>query len=286
MSEDLGRTTPEGPDMQDADALTHALDQLLEPLVELMLRGGIPHKAFAEVAKRVYVRVVEREGGIEGRKQTVSRMSVLTGLTRKEVSRVLQEAERPSMQTAERYSRASRVVAGWLRDERFLEAGAPAVLPVDDGSERSFAELVRAFGGDVPSRAMLDELERAGTVAVEGEVVRLVERGYLPKRGEADKLQILGSDVAGLIGTIRRNLDAAPDDAWFQRKVFADNLSVAALPALRRLTAEQGQSLLETLAAWMAEHDCDEHPELEGPSGGRAGIGIYYFEETPEDEPS
>ena len=269
--------------MDDTAALAQALDRLLEPLVEVLLRGGMPHKAFAELAKRVYVRVAENEGGIEGRKQTTSRIAVLTGLTRKEVGQ-LRKLEAPqATDAAMRYSRASRVVAGWLRDERFLRDGEPAVLPLE-GEGASFATLVKEFSGDVPTRAMLDELVRTNTVAVEDDHVRLLERGYLPRRGEAEKLQILGSDVAGLIGTIGRNLDADADDAWFQRKVFGDNLAVPALGALRALSAEKGQALLEEIAAWMADHDLDEHPELDGPGGGRAGIGIYYFEEPRAEE--
>ena len=271
--------------MHDTTALAQALDRLLDPLVEVLLRGGMPHKAFSEVAKRAYVRVAEREGGVGGRKQSTSRMAVRTGLTRKEISRLRKLPALQAEETSARYSRASRVVAGWLRDERFLADGEPAVLPLD-GDDVSFATLVREFSGDVPARAMLDELMAAGTVERDGDTVRLVERGYLPRRGEAEKLQILGSDVAGLVSTIRRNLDSEPDEAWYQRKVFADNLSVPALPRLRALTAEKGQALLEQLAAWMAEHDLDEHPELEGPGGGRAGIGIYYFEEESEETPS
>ena len=272
--------------MDDTAALAQALDRLLEPLVEVLLRGGMPHKAFAELAKRVYVRVAEREGGVDGRKQTTSRIAVLTGLTRKEVGQLRKLPAPQPTETAQRYNRASRVVAGWLRDERFLADGEPAVLPLE-GEGVSFATLVREFSGDVPTRAMLDELLRTNTVALEGEQVTLLERGYLPRRGEADKLQILGTDVAGLIATIRRNLDTETDDeAWYQRKVFADNLAVPALPALRALTAEKGQALLEQLAAWMAEHDLDEHPDLDGPGGGRAGIGIYYFEDVSEETPS
>ena len=73
--------------MSENDALIEALDRLLEPLVQILVRNGVPHAAFGEIAKRAYVRVAEREKGIDGRKQTVSRMSVLTGLTRKEISR-------------------------------------------------------------------------------------------------------------------------------------------------------------------------------------------------------
>lgn len=271
--------------MDDTAALAQALDRLLEPLVEVLLRGGMPHKAFAELAKRVYVRVAENEGGVEGRKQTTSRIAVLTGLTRKEVGQLRKLDAPQATDAAMRYNRASRVVAGWLRDERFLREGEPARLPLE-GDDASFGTLVKEYSGDVPTRAMLDELVRTNTVAVEDDHVRLLERGYLPRRGEAEKLQILGTDVAGLITTIRRNLDQEVGEAWFQRKVFGDNLSVPALPALRALTAAKGQALLEELAAWMADHDLDEHPDLDGPGGGRAGIGIYYFEDESKETTS
>ncbi len=265
--------------MQDAAALTSALDRLLEPLVEVLLRGGVAHRAFAEMAKRAYVRVAEREGGVAGRKQSASRIAVRTGLTRKDVSRVRALPPFEPEQASGRYNRAARVITGWIRDERFQEGGEPAPLAFDSG-DASFSVLVKDYSGDVPPRAVLDELERVRAVVRDDDGrVRLVERGYLPRRGEADKLQILGTDVAGLIGTIRHNLDADADETLFQRKVFYDNLSADALPKLRDLTADQGQALLEQLDTWMAAHDHEVHPELEGPAGRRAGIGIYYFEE-------
>ena len=98
--------------MDDTDALAQALDRLLDPLVEILLRGGLPHRAFAEVAKRAFVRVAEREGGVSGRKQSTSRIALRTGLTRKEVGRLRKLPELRAEETAARYSRASRVVAG------------------------------------------------------------------------------------------------------------------------------------------------------------------------------
>ena len=137
---------------------------------------------------------------------------------------------------------------------------------------------------------MLDELERVEAVRRDGdERIHLVERAYLPRVGEADKLQILGTDVAGLISTIRHNLDAAPADARFQRKVFYDQLPPGCLPELRALVAEQGQALLERLNEWMAARDYELNPPADGAVPdelGRAGIGIYYFEEKDNEEPS
>lgn len=266
--------------MQETGALASALHGLLEPLVRLLLRNGMSHGAFADIAKRVYVRVAEDEERIAGRKQTVSRMSVLTGLTRKEIARLRKEPDELDLDTTARHHRAARVVTGWLRDERFRDGqGEPRPLAFDGGGD-DFTELVKSFSGDVPPRAVLDELERVGAVLTDEEGrVHLVERGYLPRKGEAEKLQILGSDVAGLVRTIRHNLDAAAEERFFQRKVYYDNLQADCLPDLRDLSAERGQQLLELLDRWMSERDLDANPQAEGPGGKRAGIGVYYFEE-------
>jgi hypothetical protein len=240
----------------------------------------MPHGAFAEIAKRIYVQVAEDEERIAGRKQTVSRMSVLTGLTRKEIARLRKEPDDFEQDTTARHHRAARVITGWIRDERFHAAdGEPRALAFD-GEGDTFTSLAKAFSGDVPPRAVLDELLRVGAVreSADGDV-ELLERGYLPRKGEAEKLQILGTDVAGLVRTIRHNLDAADEERFFQRKVYYDNLQLQCLPALRDLSADRGQELLELLDRWMSEHDLDANPMAEGPGGKRAGIGIYYFEE-------
>jgi hypothetical protein len=269
------------------DALTPAIERLLEPLVQLMMRNGLAHGAFSEIAKRVYVRVAREEGRIAGRKQTISRMSILTGLTRKDVARLSKPAEDMHPHDSAGYNRAARVITGWIRDERFTdEQGEPRPLEID-GDGDDFSELVRAFSGDMPPRAVLDELERVGAVERDGDGrVTLEVRAYLPRSGEAEKLGILGADVAGLISTIRHNLDDQDQDPYFQRKVFYDNLPQDCLSELKDLTAKHGQELLERLDRWMAEHDLDANPQPGATGGGRAGIGVYYFQENDEESES
>ena len=45
--------------MSDPDALVEALHRLLEPLAEILIRNGVPHAAFAEVAKQAEARLLE-----------------------------------------------------------------------------------------------------------------------------------------------------------------------------------------------------------------------------------
>src|SRR5512140_1048053 len=184
-------------------ALSAAVASLLRPLVRLLLRNGIPYRTFSDIAKRVYVDVAMEEFGIPGRKQSKSRVSILTGLSRKEVLRVRRLPSQDDLGAADMYNRAARVIGGWVRDPRFHpESGHPKDLPFD-GDASCFRELVKRYSGDAPARAVLDELLRVGAVerTPEGKI-RLVERSYIPKTGGIEKIGILGVDTSDLIATI------------------------------------------------------------------------------------
>ncbi len=255
-----------------------AVVKLLRPLVRILLRNGVPYGAFADLAKKVYVDVASKEFGIAGKKQTDSRISVITGLNRKEVHRVKTLTEPYDESVNERYHRGARVISAWVRHQQFLNASAqPADLPLE-GEGASFSTLVKNFSGDMPVRAVLDELLRVNCVErLENGRIRLLTRAYLPGTEEGDKIGILGNDVRDLIATIDHNL-VMHNGPFFQRKVEYDNVPEEFVEKLRTLSAKQGQDLLETLDQWLARHDRDTNPDLKGTGRKRVGLGIYYFE--------
>ncbi len=265
--------------------LSRALQKLLRPLVRILLRNGISYRTFAEISKWVYVDVATKEFQIPHRKQSASRVAVLTGLTRKEVQRLGRVSRLADRESEERYNRAARVIAGWRREREFLDAETrPAPLPMI-GETGSFSALVRRFSGDMPARAVRDELERIGAVRkLDDGRVELLARAYIAKTSETDKLHILGTDVSYLITTIDHNLRPDRMEPWFQRKVAYDNLPDQALPKFRKLSARKAQTLLEYLDQWLAQRDRDTQPEVVGEGRNRAGVGIYYFEEPYEEE--
>ena len=263
--------------------------RLLRPLFRLLLRHQVPFGAFEELAKRAYVEVALNDFGIPGKKPSISRASILSGLTRKEVQRLLATADDAAASDAldsERYNRAARVLTGWIRDGQYLDAkGQPKALSVD--GDDGFAALVRRHSGDMPARAVLDELERVGAVRRRDDgLIELLARAYVPRSSEADKLAILGSDVADLIDTIGHNLDVGETDPRFQRKVMYQSIPVSALPAFRKRSAANAQALLEKFDQWLAEHDVANPPGHPGAQRARVGVGIYYFEEGAAPAPS
>ena len=260
--------------------LSAAVIRMLRPLVRILLRNGVSYKTFSDLAKWVYVDVASKEFGIKGRKQSTSRVSVVTGLSRKEVMRVRKLTRPDDSASAEKYNRAARVIAAWRRADDFLDTeGKPAPLPMT-GPGATFSELVRNFSGDIPVRAILDELIHIGAVKQrEDGTVCLLTRAYIPKSSEAGKLHILGTDVGHLISTIDHNLKPDPTGPYFQRKVAYDNLPDEILPEFRKLSAKKSQKLLENLDQLLTQHDRDVTPTVKGTGRNRAGLGIYYFEE-------
>ena len=85
-------------------ALRSALEQLLRPLCRLLLRHSVSFSAFADMAKRVYVDVALKDFSLPGKKPTTSRVAVLSGLTRKEVHRILADPVLDGAEGFERYT--------------------------------------------------------------------------------------------------------------------------------------------------------------------------------------
>ena len=264
--------------------LYQAIYRILQPLMRLLLRNDIAFGEFSELAKHAYVDVAEEEFSQPEKKATTSKIAIMTGLTRKEVAR-LRKLPSVEMGDTSRYNRSVRVISGWRGDPQFTDSkGMPMELALH-GEKSSFESLVARYSGDMPVRAMLDELKRINAAEqTDDGCVRLLTRAYIPHGDDEEKLAILGTDVGLLIDTIDNNLNPESQSLRFQRKVAYDNLPQEALPEFKKLVDADGQNLLEEFNKWLATRDRDLNPEVEGSGRMRAGVGIYYFEEPVSTE--
>lgn len=262
--------------------IAESLFNIMRPLIRILLRNGVTYRAFTEAAKTVYVEVASVEFGIPGRKQTDSRISVITGLSRKEVKRVKSMPVTDESQNLARYNRASRVISGWTQDKDFMDAqGNPLDLPLDD-SPNSFGELVRRYSGDAPPRAVLDELEQVGAAQrMENGTLCLLTRGYIPQTDSPERLGIFGISVSDLLNSINHNLQDETSKPFFQRIVANDRIPAELTDDFKHLTRRYCQQFLEKLDVWLAENEHREPPA--GVDLRRIGVGIYYFERSGND---
>ncbi|HSN18171.1 MAG TPA: DUF6502 family protein [Gammaproteobacteria bacterium] len=190
-------------------ALVNLMVRTLRPIARIALRHCMSCLEFEDVARWVFVDVALNDPALSlGRrgKQFKSRAAILTGLSRKEVMRLARMPAPGEKGEVISRNRAARVVAGWMLPPFVDGRGAPRVLPIK-GNGESFLHLVRRCGGDVPYRAIMDELLESGVVErVNGKGLRLKSRGRLVPRGSHESLQKAGDGLDGLLAQIEKHL--------------------------------------------------------------------------------
>ena len=160
----------------------------LRPFARVLLRCGISYRQFAELAKRAFIEEALAERGSRGRKANTSRVSVRTGVSRKEVARFrAMIAENSGRSDTDRVGlahfsgHAARVLQVWHSDARFIgQTGQPMDL-LYSGEGDTFVSLLRIAGGDVPPGAVRAELLGAGAIVeLESGMLRVLKRHFVP----------------------------------------------------------------------------------------------------------
>src|SRR6478752_7286262 len=146
-------------------ALVQALRHALRPLVRLMLSRGVTFTYASELLKSLFVEVGDRDFRIDDKKSTDSRVSLVSGVHRKEVSRLRQAMESGEEAVPAVVSIGAQVVARWMGAPEYLDGdGAQLALArfASEGGDRSFEALVARVNRDIRPRVVLDEWLRLG----------------------------------------------------------------------------------------------------------------------------
>jgi hypothetical protein len=274
--------------MRDVDErLIWAAANTLRPLVKRMLANGIPFGRLEARLRELFVEVADSDLVLPDRRQTDSRVSLVTGINRKEVRRI--RAAEPSTPGPRSFAmnHATSLISRWLTDPQMAEhRGAHArPLPYQAARGPSFMKLARKVTADLAPRVLLDELLRSGAVAQRSDgLLVLAGDAYVPKREAAEKLQILGEDPPELIETILRNIFSEGPDLLLQRKVYYDNLGAHAAKQIRSAVRREGERFVRRMNQLLAQHDRDRNPKAAGGERYYAGVGVYFFETTPRPE--
>lgn len=187
-------------------------EAVLRPVIRIVLRYGVSTPEFSQIARKLFVDIAMNEPEFRiprRRRQYKSRVALLTALSRKEVLRLLdarRPADDPELQQS---NRAARVLNGWLNDERYLDAkGRPLPLPfrAPDG-KRSFSELVCEYSGDIPPRAVLDDLVSTETCVTTGDDdIRVARNHYVVKAFDADAMTAAAMNATSYLARIDTQL--------------------------------------------------------------------------------
>lgn len=271
-----------------ATAVQGALTHVLRPLVRLMLAHGITYPALTEVLKGLFVEVAGREFTIAGKAQTDSRISLLSGVHRKDVRRLRENPPTSSEETHNEVSLGSQIVAEWIGAPEFTDKRKhPLPLPrlARSASGVSFESLVESVSKDIRPRAVLDEWLRLGIVHIdESDRVCLNQEAFVPEKGFAEKAVYLGHNLHDHAAAAVQNvLGGAP--AFLERSVHYDALSASSITELAALSEKAGmEAVLEVNRRAMK---LDRRDTQQKTAGKRMTFGIYFFaEDFTEDKTS
>ena len=272
------QTVPSAPLPGDPrPAIVAALARLLQPLVRLAIEQGVRYPHFADMLKGIFVQAAIEEARAVGGRFTDSRLTLLSGVHRKDIRRLLRSGQEASA-PPRLHGIGTAVVARWLSDARYMDAaGAPRPLARAEarGHESSFAALAATVSTNVRPRAILDELVRLGIVHIDDEdCVHLDVRGFVPSAEVDAKAFYFGEAVHDHIASGAHNL-RGEKPAMLERSVYYDELSAAAVDALARRSEELAMRLLQDINRDGMALERSDPP----PPGRRMRmrLGVYFY---------
>lgn len=259
-----------------------ALGRLLRPLVRLLLRNQVPYPTAAKVLRALYVEVARDELAIPGKAQTDSRISLLTGVHRKELKR-LREETTPATAPSPTVPLGAQLVARWTGARRYRgDDGRPLALPrlASEASGPSFEELVASVSTDIRPRAVLDEWLRLGIVEVDADDrIRLRHDAFIPARGFDEKASYLGENLHDHIAAAGENLVSATPP-FVERSVHYGQLSSEDVATLARIAERGGMKAIQAVNRRAIELKQDAAGVPAAPR--RMRFGIYFYEEEDD----
>ena len=285
-------TPIETPQASPSPALVQALRKVLRPLVRLMVSHGITLPYLIEMLKSLLVEVVDKDFRIGAKPATDSRISLLSGVHRKDVNRLRREELELQEKMPAAVSLGAQLVAQWLGNALYADdEGKPKRLPryVSEGGAVSFEALVSGVNSDIRSRVVLDEWLRLGVVHLDDDrMVCLNTQAFVPAKGFDEKAFYFGHNLHDHAAAATHNL-LGQLPAFLDRSVYYTNLSKATIEKLTAQSQEMGmQALLAINKSVLAGAASDDDQEVEPH---RMTFGIYFYSEPtlpeqPQAEPS
>ncbi len=269
------------------DQLLYSFRRVLRPLIRILVRSGVRYDEFLELVKGVYVESAARDGLGDGNKPTRAKISISTGVPRRDVDRFIDHDG--ALPTAPRTltKTLAEILNVWHTDPQFVGPyGIPLELDVKGQKNRSFTDLVRAVDNAATPGLVLEELIRLRAVVWSGDThVRAVSRAFIPvEEMSPAQLEFFGNALTRLASTLQFNLDRANTGKRLERSVQSDRgLPAEVVPVFEKHVRERVTELLTDLDNWMSPYAAQVKPGVEMQ---KVGLAVFQFVDlAPETVP-
>ena len=242
---------------------------MLKPIARFCVRHSLTVRELLEAAKIALIEAAEEDMQTAKEKVNVSRLSVVTGIHRRDVMRLTQEAaEQAGEQPA---NLVTRIIGQWEQDKRFhSSAGKPKPL-----SDEEFKQLVYLISQDLNAGTVLFQLERLGIVEKTKAGLRLVKKALSLQDDARQGYLLMARDLNDLGAAVQENLGGGRELPHLHARTEYDNVFQTSVPIIQRWLLEEGQSFHERLRRFLSKHDKDVNPSRGGDAGTRVIVTTY-----------
>jgi Family of unknown function (DUF6502) len=251
--------------------------KLIRPLlrfaVRLAIRSGLKYAELDE-AIRAELFFGARHQCSDDQRANASKLSLMTGLHRKDISQRLNALNDPKTSETSPLSLSvvSQVFARWAHEVRRNKRAQ--ILPLSDSAGRmSFMQLSRIVVTDVHPRAVLDELIRLGFVSEKDNHVKLMSTTFTPAGAADDRLKLFADNANAMLSTGLENiLDTRPRQPEYA--IWGKGISFDNAKRISDIAMEQWQITRNVI--FKAISDAPEAASGEAPHNVRVGIYVNY----------
>lgn len=267
-------------------AMARAAMAAVEPIVELLLELGVTSPEAESLLRAVFVHKTRdwlaRQG--EGVSEpSDARVSLVTGVHRNFVRRILAEPPKIADAREQKSNRASRLLQAWHSDPDYLNSsGKPRDL-LEKGAKPSFQSLAATYVPSAAPGVVLDQLRRAGLVQTLSEHrLRVRGRTFRAHGFTSHGIAEVGKRVRELLETLRHNLQH-PESLRFSDSMREIQIELKRIPAIRDLISRRATSFLTGI-----EHELavEANKSRRAKRKGRINVGltVYQTERWPNQE--
>ncbi|MBN8550044.1 MAG: hypothetical protein J0M12_12070 [Deltaproteobacteria bacterium] len=266
------------------------LGLILRPVVRFLVRRGVVFQEFDAKAREFFVQAAVEELRKTTEKINSSRVSVVTGLQRREVIKYMEKAPEVPVRSV---SLTSRVLANWEQQKRFLTKSGTARVLRYDGENSEFSDLCASVSTAIHPGTLLFELQRIGLVKITPNGVKLV-RAVEGSLHDAEKVYtILGQDLDLLFTAVDQNMQRVNPTPNHHIRTDYDNIYVDKVAEIREWILNEGRQFHRRVREYLARYDQDVNASKDPQkrAGARvavlsAGISILPADPAPPTENS
>ena len=244
---------------------------LLEPIAAFCLTHSLRIQDLTESAKQSLILKATNKLEKESIEPTISRLSVMTGIHRRDVVRIFKEGNTHSA----RAGVVHRVLGVWEQHSDYLgENGLPRKLLVK-GDKNEFRELVFSLSQDVDPSTVLFELLRVGAVKEEGDFLILTADAYVNNSDPVEAYQMLSQDMSDLSEAVEENLWGSLKTPNLHAQTEYINISAQDLPRIRLWLLEKGSEFHRNTRDYLSRFDRDINPQMRTGKKARVVLGTF-----------